>query len=296
MMHGEATAGARAGRRVALTLVYARRQGNELAQLDRTPLVTSPHNPLIKEVRRAVAGGSLTAEGWLVAEGFHLLEEALRSGRPVRRLLVATSAVSRLEREFRQSERPPLTVVADRLFDQIASTQTTQGVIALVEPARWSAEDLFRGRPLVAVLDGIQDPGNAGAILRAAEAFGATGAIFLIGTAGAAHPKTLRAAAGSSFRLPVLEDLGTDQARALLAERGLILYAAAPGAELTIEEADFRGPCAIVFGSEGRGVSAELEPFVRGVRIPTHGVESLNVAVAAGIILFEARRQRRCTT
>lgn len=264
-----------------------------MAQSGRIVELTSPHNPLLKQVRRAIARGSLTDQGWLVAEGFHLLEEALRSRRPVRRLLVAASALGGIERLLRQPDRLLPAVIADRVFERIASTETTQGVIALVEPARWSAGDLFGDLPLVVLLDAIQDPGNAGAILRAAEAFGATGAIFLRGTAGAAHPKTLRAAAGSSFRLPVLEGLDPAQALALLAERGLSLYAAVPQADLGIEQADFRQPCAIVFGSEGRGVNPELASAGRGVGIPTRGVESLNVAVAAGITLFEAYRQRR---
>lgn len=244
-------------------------------------------------MRRAVCRGGLTDDGWLVAEGFHLLEEALRSGRPVRRLLAAASVAQEVEQRMRGWAAPPLTVVADPVFEGIASTETTQGVIALVEPARWRAEDLFRGLPLVVLLDGIQDPGNAGAILRAAEAFGATGAILLRGTAGAAHPKTLRAAAGSSFRLPLLEGLDAAQVLTLLADRGASLYAAVPQGGLGIEQADFRRPCAIVFGSEGRGVSDELARTAHGIRIPTEAVESLNVAVAAGIILYEAHRQRR---
>ncbi len=247
-------------------------------------------------MRRAVSRGGLTEDGWLVAEGFHLLEEALRSGRPVRRLLAAASVAQEVEQRMRGWAAPPLTVVADAIFEGIASTETTQGVIALVEPARWRVEDLFRGLPLVVLLDGIQDPGNAGAILRAAEAFGATGAILLRGTAGAAHPKTLRAAAGSCFRLPLLEGLDAAQALACLAERGVSLYAAIPRAGLSIEEADFQRACAIVFGSEGRGVNPALASSARRMRVPTEGVESLNVAVAAGIILYEARRQRRSKT
>jgi TrmH family RNA methyltransferase len=284
---------AQGGRRIALSLVYACRRAIALAQPGRIVELTSPHNPLLQQVRRAIARGGLTEEGWLVAEGFHLVEEALRSRRPIRRLLVAASALSEIERRLRRPDRPTVTIVADRVFERIASTETTQGVIALVEPARWCAEDLFRDRTLVVVLDGIQDPGNAGAIVRAAEAFGATGAIFLRGTAGAAHPKTLRAAAGSSFRLPFLEGLNAAQALAGLAERGVRLYAAVPQAGLDMERADFRQACAIVFGSEGRGVSDELARTAQGVRIPTEGVESLNVAVAAGIILYEAHRQRR---
>ncbi len=107
-------------------------------------------------------------------------------------------------------------VLPDALLQSISGTETSQGVMALVKPPEWKLEQLFRGRPLVVVLDGLQDPGNAGAIVRAAEAFGATGALFLKGAASPYNPKTLRASAGSLFRVPFLAgvDAGTGPRRA----------------------------------------------------------------------------------
>jgi RNA methyltransferase, TrmH family len=236
----------------------------------------SDKNPLVKQIRRAVARGTLTEDGYAVAEGFHLLEEAVAAGREIGAVIVSEAA--RKTPGFPQTR-----VVSEKTFRDLSSTESPQGVIALVRPPAWTLDHILSGCALVVVLDGVQDPGNAGAILRAAEAFGATGAVFLKGTVNPYNPKCLRGSAGSVFRLPIVMD------RDLSALR---LYAAMPRARQTIEEADFRGPCGIVFGSEGHGVSPELETRVTGVRIPTSGVESLNAAVAAGIMLYEARRQR----
>ena len=179
----------------------------------------------------------------------------------------------------------------DRLFHTLSSTVTSQGIIALVRLPVWEIEDVFRRsageQSLVVVLDGLQDPGNAGAIARAAEAFGATGVMFLKGTASPFHPKTLRASAGSLFRVPFVS-------AASFAGPPVQVFAAMPftGAERMAADADFGAPCAIVIGSEGRGVSAELLAIAEPVAIPTVAVESLNAAVAAAILLYEARKQR----
>lgn len=236
----------------------------------------SDKNPLVKQIRRAVARGTLTEDGYAVAEGIHLLEEALAAKREIGAVIVSESA--------RETSRlPQARMVSEKTFRDLSSTESPQGVIALVRPAAWTLDRILSGCALVVVLDGVQDPGNAGAILRAAEAFGATGAVFLKGTVNPYNPKCLRGSAGSVFRLPIVTDGDLS---------GLRLYAAMPRAQQTIEEADFRGPCGIVIGSEGHGVSPALETRVTGVRIPTSGVESLNAAVAAGIMLYEARRQR----
>ena len=117
--------------------------------------------------------------------------------------------------------------VLDGLFHKLASTESPQGVLALVRLPEWTPEDLLRGTPLVVVLDGVQDPGNAGAILRTAEAFGATGAVFLKGTVSPSNPKCLRASAGSAFRLPIVTEIPA----------GLALYAADPRAKLSVADA-----------------------------------------------------------
>jgi TrmH family RNA methyltransferase len=236
----------------------------------------SDKNPLVKQIRRAVARGTLTEDGYAVAEGFHLLKEALAAKREIGAVIVSEAA--------RETPRLAQTrVVSEKTFRDLSSTETPHGVIALVRPPAWTLDHILSGCALVVVLDGVQDPGNAGAILRSAEAFGATGAVFLKGTVNPYNPKCMRGSAGSVFRLPIVLDADLT---------GLRLYAAMPRAQQTIEEADFRGPCGIVIGSEGHGVSPALETRVTGVRIPTSGVESLNAAVAAGIMLYEARRQR----
>jgi TrmH family RNA methyltransferase len=228
----------------------------------------------------------LTDEGYCVAEGFHLLEEARRSGCEVGVVLAAESVGT-----VSGCAGTRVVVLPDRLFQTLSSTVTSQGVIALVRPPMWEIEDLFRGpvgeQSLVVVLDGLQDPGNAGAIARAAEAFGATGLMFLKGTASPFHPKTLRASAGSLFRVPFVS-------AASFAGPPVQVYAAMPftGAERMAAQADFSLPCAIVIGSEGRGVSAQLLARAEPVAIPTVAVESLNAAVAAAILLYEARKQR----
>lgn len=244
----------------------------------------SDKNPLLKEIRKAAHGGSLTADGYAVAEGPHLLDEAVRSRVPIRAIVVAESARVELPRA---AER--VAYVADAVFAALSSTEAPQGVIALVKPPAWKFGDVQRGTALVAVLDGIQDPGNAGAILRAAEAFGATGAVFLKGCVNPYNPKCLRASAGSIFRLPVISGVSVAD---LFEHLPLPLYSAEPRAARLAADAEFGKPCAIVIGSEGRGVSAAVSAKALPVRIPTVEVESLNAAVAAGVLFYEARRQR----
>ncbi len=245
--------------------------------------ITSAANPLLKNVRRAIARGGLTDEGWCVAEGFHLLIEAVRSGRDIPVVLISES-VGSIGHGCRT------VVLPDKLLQSIAGTETSQGVIALIEPPEWSVDELFAGQSLVIVLDGLQDPGNAGAIARTAEAFGATGVMFLKGTASAYHPKTLRASAGSLFRIPFVAGCSAD-----LRRTGLDLYAAMPftGSERMAGDIDFSRSCAIVIGGEGRGVRPELRAICEPVAIPTRSVESLNAAAAAAVLLYEAQRQRR---
>jgi TrmH family RNA methyltransferase len=258
----------------------------------KTETLTSAANPLLRDVRRAISRGTLTREGYCVAETFHLLEEALRSACRVSAVLAAESVRGEVERQVRRRAGLRLFALPEALFRSLSATEAAQGVMALVEPPQWSLEDLFGGRPLVVVLDGLQDPGNAGAILRAAEAFGSSGVMFLKGTVSPFNPKAVRASAGSVFRVPLLAGLDGAAARAALEGRGLDVYAALPSGARSLGEADFRRPCALVIGSEGRGVSDQLRAGGIGLRIPTAGVESLNAALAAGILLYEARRQR----
>src|ERR1035438_6527123 len=230
-------------------------------------VLLSDKNPLLKQVRRAVQKGSLTDDGFAVAEGFHLLEEALKSNAEIGAVIVAQSVTSAIQSHVKGLKLRVVTV-RDVDFEALASTETPQGVLALVKPPAWTLDQLVRGRALVAVLDGIQDPGNAGAILRAAEAFGATGAAFLKGSVDPYNPKCMRASAGSIFRLPIAAGLDESLLLAALAKKKGILYAAMPRAELLASGANFKTSCAIVIGSEGRGVSDRLAARAPPLRIP----------------------------
>ncbi len=254
--------------------------------------LSSVRNPALKEIRKAILRGSLTDQGFCVAESFHLLEEALRSSCHIDSVFVAESVRSTVESHIRGLKSIRVAILADDLFATIASTETTQGVIALVKPPTWTLDQLFRGHSLVLVLDGVQDPGNAGTILRAAEAFGATGAALLKGCVNPFNPKALRASAGSVFRLPLMSALDELLLLAAIEQRKMEMFAMLPAGSLTLDQCRLDRKCAIVIGSEGHGVNERLRAKAVDVRIPTVGVESLNAAMSAAVTLYEARKQR----
>ena len=162
-------------------------------------------------------------------------------------------------------------------------------MIALVRPAVATLEQMTRGDALVVVLDGVQDPGNAGAILRAAEAFGATGVVFLKGTVNPYNPKCLRGSAGSAFRVPLVAAV---EAEEILDQMRLAWYAAMPRAAKLASDADLIAPCGIIIGSEGRGVSPALAGRATGFANPDGGSGIVERCGGCGILLYEARRQR----
>jgi TrmH family RNA methyltransferase len=182
------------------------------------------------------------------------------------------------------------------VFKTIQSTDTSQGLIALVRPVRFTLEDVVSaGNPLIVLLARLQDPGNAGAILRIAESFGATGCLATKGVAGEFNSKTLRASAGSAFRTPHVWNLDLTLTRSALKESGIGIVGTSPSASDTIEHWDWRRPSAVMIGNEGSGLSnEELQLCDSVLRIPhSSSVESLNSAISAAIILYEASKQRR---
>lgn len=249
----------------------------------RTEAVLSARNPVLKEIRRAISKGSLTQDGLMVVENPQLIEEAARSGSEIAVLLATEAALARLD----VVPCAHTIVLSERAFQSISATEAAQGVMALVHPKTWRHENVFGGDALALVLDGIQDPGNAGTMLRAAEAFGATGTVFLKGSVNPYHPKVIRASAGSIFRVPVLTGIDAAEVKS----QGIPVFTAMPHGGTPIASANLRQPMVVVVGNEAHGVGPEFANSP-GLRIPTGGVESLNAAMSAAIILYEARRQR----
>ncbi len=251
--------------------------------------ITSAANPVLKDIRKALAQGSLTPDGCCVVETFHLLEEALRSPCRVRTVIAAESVHNSLEDLI--GTRPGIRriTVPDRLLNATAGVPASQGVIALVDPPEHQLEQILGPQCLVLIIDGIQDPGNLGTMIRSAEAFAASGLLLLKGSVSPFNSKAVRASAGSIFRVPFVQGLDEPAALKAVRQRQVNLYAAIPNRNTT---ADLTGACAIIIGSEGRGVGPTLRQAARDLSIPTAGVESLNAAVSAAILLYEARRQR----
>lgn len=209
------------------------------------------------------------------------------------------------ESYLRENPRDPAladcTVLTDEIMRKVSDTETPQGVMCVAEMPSYTREDLLGkdtdGRaPLLLILENIQDPGNLGTMMRTAEAAGATGVLMSRDTVDLFNPKTVRATMSAIFRVPFLytEDL-TGEIAALWEKHGMQVYAAHLGASRPYDEVSCTGPCAFLIGNEGNGLTDAAADAASGrVFIPMEGsIESLNAAMAAGILLFEASRQRR---
>jgi TrmH family RNA methyltransferase len=259
-------------------------------------IVQSKQNARLKQLRRALAQPGRDADRLAGIEGPNLLEEALRAGLRIPCVFAAQGAVHLLEGMPLPAETEVL-LLPRELLDSALATEAPQPIAALVEPPDWTWAHLLgvqaRDPSLVIVLAGIQDPGNLGTILRSAEAFGAHGVISLPGTVSAWNPKAVRASAGSVFRVPLLATTSEDCMMRLL-EANVKTLATAVREAAPANEVDLTGPVALLIGNEGNGLSEELAAEAGGtITIPCPGpVESLNAAIAASILLYEASRQR----
>jgi TrmH family RNA methyltransferase len=258
--------------------------------------IASRQNSLVKRVRELVRKSDAAV---VLLDGEHLLEEALASGVrvevaafadrvPVDRL-VALAAAAR-----QQGARTVR--ITNEVLSAMSPVRKPSGVIAIAHRAPASIGDVLARAPqLVLLLDRIQDAGNVGAIIRAAEGCGATGVVCGEGTADPFGWKALRGSMGSIFRVPVVSGLTLALAAQTARDRGIRLMAAIARGGTSLPDCDFRGPTAVMLGSEGRGLSDDLiraadERLTIPMRPP---VESLNVAIAAALILYEASRQRQ---
>jgi TrmH family RNA methyltransferase len=229
-------------------------------------------------------------------EGPKLIAEALRAGLRLHCVFAAQGAEELLE-SFRLPPNAEVLLLPREVLNSALSTETPQPVAALVSPPRWEWEQILglsRDRkPLVLVLAGLQDPGNLGTILRSAEAFGATGVVSLPGTVSPWNPKAVRASAGSVFRVPLVA-ARVEECFKRLGKGGFRLWTTTTQDGEPANRADLSGPTAVLIGNEGSGVSPELAARAGGaLTIPCPGpVESLNAAVAASVLLYEASRQR----
>lgn len=274
-------------------------------------LITSGENQIYKAVAQLKQKKYRDEQKKYLIEGPSLIREALRNGGELE-LIIRSDDFQ--EEDFRreglsQEDFGPARIDAEAavmppgLFRKLSDTETPQGVMAVVRKRIYTEEEFFhpstagpgRGEASnVIVLDRLQDPGNIGTILRTADAAGYMGAILLKGTADVYSSKIVRAAAGSLFRLPILTAETPGQVVRMLSRHGKNIVCTAPVCDRFYYDIDLAENAAIVIGNEGNGV---CEEFMKHsdllVRIPMEGtVESLNAAVAAGVLMYESVRQR----
>jgi TrmH family RNA methyltransferase len=258
--------------------------------------ISSRQNALVKRLR--ALANDRGEDGEVLLDGAHLVEEALASNVELRVVFIAADAVN-----------GPLGALAARAAARGArSIALTPGVTDAVSPVRSPtgilAIAVLRGQPLEMVLerrpslllllDGVQDPGNVGAIVRAAEACGATGIVAGPGTADPFGWKALRGSMGSAFRMPIARVESLDAAIARARSSGVRIFATAPRGGTPLHQAQLTGASAVLVGGEGTGLApSRIDLADEALTIPMRGgVESLNVSIAAALVLYEASRQR----
>ena len=228
-------------------------------------------------------------EGLFVIEGEKMFGEAPRSW--IKNVYISESYAK--EVDF------PCEVVKDSVFRQVSDTLTPQGILAVLRTPMYRMEDLLHARsgqaPLLLVLEDLQDPGNAGTIFRTAEGAGVDGILLTKTCVDVTNPKVVRATMGSIFRMPYLVVEDVREAKELLNPWKIRLYAACLGGTMDYDEPDYNAGSAFLVGNEGKGLTDEAIGLADGkIRIPMQGrVESLNAAMACGILIYEALRQRR---
>lgn len=254
--------------------------------------IRSKDNKIWKRCEQLTMRKYRDRSGLYLIEGENLLDEAIRNHVRIETVLV---------REDCQKALPPEAadkafLLDARLFDKLAQTVTSQGILAVVAKAEVRKEDFIglTGSNFI-VLDRLQDPGNIGTILRTADAAGYRLAILMKGTADVYAPKVVRAATGSLFRMPVVSMASTEELVEFTRAAGKKLTATCLDAQRCYYDEDLTHDIALVIGNEGSGVApALIESSELRIKIPMQGnIESLNAAVAAGVLMYEAMRGKR---
>ena len=257
-------------------------------------MITSVNNGQVKNIIQLNQKTKARREqGLFVAEGRKMFGEAPREW--VSRVYVSEALTSDAEL-MEQVEKLPYEVVADSVFRQMSDTQTPQGIMTVLKKPSYTLEDILGGEnPLIMILEDLQDPGNAGTILRTGEGAGVSGVLLTKTCADITNPKVIRSTMGSVYRMPFLYVESVVSLTQELKERKIRTFAAHLKGRNSYDQESYTGGTAFLIGNEGKGLTEEASDSADClIRIPMCGkVESLNAAMASGILMYEAARQRR---
>lgn len=256
-------------------------------------MINSTSNKQIKNLSQLMKKAKARREQRVfVVEGIKMYREV-----PKDRLVMTYVSESFYEKKENREllEKTPVEVVADRIFDSVSDTRTPQGILCLVRQREYSLEEMLKKEnPLLLVLENLQDPGNLGTIFRTAEGAGVDGIIMSSGTADIYNPKTIRSTMGSLYRMPFLYAEDLKKVLEELKRHGICSYAAHLQGSREYCSQDYQKGSAFLIGNEGNGLSEKLSAQADAyIKISMCGeLESLNAAVAAAVLMFEAKRQR----
>jgi TrmH family RNA methyltransferase len=263
----------------------------------RDELLASPKNPRVRAAAALRDRRSRDEAGLTLVDGSRELARALAGGARVVEVFVDEDRLGAEGRDavaLARSRGAAIVPVASAVLDRLAYGDRSEGVVATVRIPDLDLESLvLPADPLLVVVEGVEKPGNLGAVVRSADGAGADAVIASDPRTDLFNPNAIRASLGAIFAVPVAAGPGA-VVRAVLAARGIRVIAARVDADALYTDVDLRGPLAVVLGSEADGLTdAWSGPDVLPVRLPMHGVaDSLNVSIAAAVLLFEARRQR----
>lgn len=260
-------------------------------------MITSTANQKIKRILKLQKKAKArNEEGVFIVEGIRMMKEAPVSR--IRELYVSETFLKKnIEIDSNLMKRAE--VVTDTVFAHMSDTKTPQGIMGIIERKQDTLEDLLGKHeekvPFLIVLDHLQDPGNLGTILRTAEGAGVTGVILGKDCADLYQPKVIRSTMGSIYRMPAVCVEDVKETIIKLKRNGIHTYAAHLDDSRFYDEEDYTKPTAFLIGNEGNGLPEEIcAEAEHKIKIPMHGqVESLNAAMAAGILMYEVCRQRR---
>lgn len=259
--------------------------------------LTGSQNPLVKEIRALKNKSGREEKGHFFIEGMRFVAEALKEKIHIRYLMVSdTFSTDAASAELLQSidDKVDCYMLTDSLFASISDTQNPQGILAVLDLKKEQLEHADLNGGLLVLLDEIKDPGNMGTIIRTADAAGCEGVVVPAGCVDIYNPKVLRATMGSIFHIPVYHCEKIEAAVKIVRENGFKICASHLEGATSIYDADLTGSVALVIGSESEGIGKEtVKAADMLLKIPMPGrAESLNASVAAGIMIFEAARQR----
>ncbi len=264
------------------------------------PQISSKDNPLLKEFRSLGQKKHRKELSLFPAEGLRLAEEACKSSWDIAYAFIAPGFIKGqraedLVKALLKRAVPVYALTDERLINWVSETKAPQGIALAVKIPVIKPKNIAGSfKSMVLMADSISDPGNLGALFRTALAAGADGLITTPGSADCYNPKVVRATMGAIFNLPFYEAKSNQEALSILSGKGLNIFIAAGEGNFSYTKADFSSPFALIMGSEARGVGDFWRNKANAfLSLPMENrVESLNVSVAAGIFLYEARRQR----